>query len=90
MKITDIRVRIVNKEKLKASASVTFDECFVVHDIKLVEGNNGLFMAMPSRKTPEGDYKDIVHPINAETREMIQSAVLEAYNQELQKPQEQE
>ena len=85
MKITDIRIRIVNKDKLKASASVTFDECFVVHDIKLVEGNGGLFMAMPSRKTADGEFKDIVHPINAATREMLQSAIFDAYNQELQK-----
>ena len=81
MKITDIRIRIVKKDdnKLKAVASLTIDDCFAVHDIKVIDGNQGLFIAMPSRKTPEGNYKDIVHPLNTETREMIKSAVLEAY-----------
>ena len=85
MKITDIRVRIVNKDKLKASASVTFDECFVVHDIKLIEGNNGLFMSMPSRKTTTGEFKDVAHAINTETRQWLEKAVLDAYNEELNK-----
>ena len=85
MKITDIRIRIVNKDKLKASASVTFDECFVVHDIKLIEGNNGLFMSMPSRKTSTGEFKDVAHAINTETRQWIEKAVLDAYNEELNK-----
>ncbi len=81
MKITDVRVRLVTKEevKLKAVASITIDECFVVHDIKVIEGKDGLFISMPSRKTPDGEFKDIVHPINTETREMIKTAVLEAY-----------
>lgn len=80
MKITDVRVRMVSKdEKLKAVASVTFDECFVVHDIKVISGRDGLFISMPSRKTPEGEYKDIVHPINTETREMIREAILAEY-----------
>ena len=81
MKITDARVRMVSKDdaKLKAVASVTFDECFVVHDIKIISGKDGLFIAMPSRKTPEGEYKDIVHPINTETRELIRTAILEEY-----------
>ncbi len=81
MKITDVRVRLVAKEelKLRAVASITIDECFVVHDIKVIEGKDGLFISMPSRKTPDGEFKDIVHPINTETREMIKSAVLEAY-----------
>ncbi len=85
MKITDIRVRIVNKDKLKASVSVTFNDCFVVHDIKLIEGNNGLFMSMPSRKTSTGEFKDVAHAINSETRQWLEKAVLDAYNQELQK-----
>lgn len=85
MKITDIRIRIVNKDKLKASASVTFDQCFVVHDIKLIEGNNGLFMSMPSRKTANGEFKDVAHAINSETRQWLEQAVLNAYNEELQK-----
>ncbi len=81
MKITDVRVRLVAKEevKLRAVASITIDECFVVHDIKVIEGKDGLFISMPSRKTPDGEFKDIVHPINTETREMIKTAVLEAY-----------
>lgn len=81
MKISDIRIRIVKKDesKLKAVASITIDECFVVHDIKVIEGKEGFFISMPSRKTPDGEYKDIVHPINTETREQIRNAVLEAY-----------
>ena len=80
MQITDVRLRKVNSEnRMKAVASVTFDNEFVVHDIKVIESQNGLFIAMPSRKTPSGDFKDIAHPINAETREKIQAAILEAY-----------
>ena len=80
MKITDVRVRKVSSEnRKKAVASVTFDECFVVHDIKVIESQDGLFIAMPSRRDASGQYKDIAHPINAETREVIQRAVLEAY-----------
>ena len=80
MSITDVRVRkIASEGKMKAIVSVTFDNEFVVHDIKIIEGQNGLFIAMPSRKTPDGEFKDIAHPINTETRERIQSAILEAY-----------
>ena len=80
MTITDVRVRkIASEGKMKAIVSVTFDNEFVVHDIKVIEGQNGLFIAMPSRKTPDGDFKDIAHPINTETRERIQGAILEAY-----------
>ncbi len=80
MTITDVRVRKIAAEgKMKAIVSVTFDNEFVVHDIKIIEGQNGLFIAMPSRKTPDGEFKDIAHPINTETRERIQSAILEAY-----------
>ena len=80
MQITDVRLRKVNSEnRMKAVASVTFDNEFAVHDIKVIESQNGLFIAMPSRKTPNGEFKDIAHPINAETREKIQSAILEAY-----------
>ena len=81
MKISDVRVRIVktDKSKIKASASITIDDCFVVHDIKVIEGREGLFISMPSRKTPDGEYKDIVHPINTQTREQIRDAILEAY-----------
>ncbi len=85
MNITEVRVRLVKKEdsKLKAAASITIDDCFVVHDIKVISGTDGLFIAMPSRKTPEGEFKDIVHPINTETREMISKKVIEAYEKEL-------
>ena len=81
MKITDVRIRLVAKEelKLRAVASITIDECFVIHDTKVIDGKDGLFISMPNRKTPNGEFKDIVHPINTETREMIKSAVLEAY-----------
>ena len=80
MTITDVRVRkIASEGKMKAIVSVTFANEFVVHDIKVIEGQNGLFIAMPSRKTPDGEFKDIAHPINTETRERIQGAILEAY-----------
>ena len=81
MEITEVRLRKVNSDgKLRAVASVTIDKEFVVHDIKVIEGQNGLFIAMPSRKIPNtGEFKDIAHPINAETREKIQKAILEAY-----------
>lgn len=80
MNITDVRIRKVNAEgKMKAVVSVTFDNEFVVHDIKVIEGQEGLFIAMPSRKTPDGEFKDIAHPINSSTRERIQSAILEEY-----------
>lgn len=81
MNITDVRVRKITDEgKMKCIVSITFDNLFVVHDIKVIEGQNGLFIAMPSRKTPSGDFKDIAHPINPETREKIQKAILEAYD----------
>ncbi len=81
MKITDVRVRLLDKEgsKLKAVASMTIDECFVIHDIKVIEGKEGYFISMPSRKTPDGEYRDIVHPINTETRELIIKEILSAY-----------
>ena len=87
MKITDVRLRKVNSEnRMKAVASVTFDDEFVVHDIKVIESQNGLFIAMPLRKTPNGEFKDIAHPINAETREKIQTAILEAYDKAEDEP----
>ena len=80
MEITDIRVRKINKEgKMKAVVSVTFDNEFVVHDIKVIEGDKGSFIAMPSRKTLDGEFRDIAHPINSETRDRIQKIVLEKY-----------
>ena len=82
MTITDVRIRKIAAEgKMKAIVSVTFDNEFVVHDIKVIEGQNGLFIAMPSRKTPDGEFKDIAHPINTDTREKIQSSILEAYEE---------
>lgn len=84
MNITDVRVRRVAKEgKMKAVVSITIDEEFVVHDIKVIEGEKGLFIAMPSRKATDGEYRDIAHPINSVTRERIQSIILEKYEQVL-------
>ncbi|SFC67245.1 septation regulator SpoVG [Clostridium uliginosum] len=80
MQITDVRVRKITSEgKMKGIVSVTFDNEFVVHDIKVIEGQNGLFIAMPSRKTPNGEFKDIAHPISMESRGKIQSEILNAY-----------
>ena len=80
MQITDVSVRKVTKEgKMKAVVSITLDNEFVVHDIKVIEGEKGLFIAMPSRKAADGEYRDIAHPINSETRERIQSIILEKY-----------
>ena len=85
MKISDVRIRLVNKEdnKLKAVASITIDDCFVIHDIKVIEAESGAFIAMPSRKTNDGEYKDIAHPLNTETRELMKKAILTAYYDEL-------
>ena len=84
LNITDIRIRLVTKEdsKLKAVASFTIDNAFVIHDVKIIEGNNGNFIAMPSKQAPSGEYRDIVHPLNTETREQISSAILAAYEKE--------
>ena len=80
MDITDIRIRKINVDsKMKAIVSVTFDNCLVVHDIKVIEGADKLFVAMPSRKTPEGEYKDIAHPINTDMRESLEHSILEKY-----------
>ena len=84
MNITDVRVRKVAKEgKMKAVVSVTFDNAFVVHDIKVIEGEKGLFIAMPSKKALDGEYRDIAHPINSGTRERIQNIILEKYEEAL-------
>ena len=82
MKITDVRIRLVDKSdsKLKAIASLTIEECFVIHDIKIIQGENGLFIAMPSRKTKEGEYKDIAHPINSDTRNELSEIILKAFH----------
>ena len=84
MNITDVRVRKVAKEgKMKAVVSITIDEEFVVHDIKVIEGEKGLFIAMPSRKATDGEYRDIAHPINSSTRDMIQTLILGKYQEML-------
>ncbi|KGG80740.1 septation regulator SpoVG [Caloranaerobacter azorensis] len=85
MKVTDVRIRKISDEgRMKAIVSVTFDDEFVVHDIKIIEGNNGLFIAMPSRKMPDGEFRDIAHPINSETRSKIQESILAEYEKALQ------
>lgn len=91
MQITDIRTRVVSKEsKMKAVVSVTFDDSFVVHDIKVIEGEKGLFIAMPSKKTPDGEYRDVAHPINGEMRAILQEAILSEYERALSELPEEE
>ena len=86
MQITDARVRMKgNDSKMKAIASITIDDVFVIHDIKVIDGEKGMFIAMPSRKAGDGEYKDIAHPINSETRNSIQKIILEKYEEELEK-----
>lgn len=90
MQITDVRVRKITKEgKMKAIVSITLDDEFVVHDIKVIEGEKGLFIAMPSKKATDGEYRDIAHPINSATRESIQSIILEQYEKALLEPDDQ-
>ena len=85
MNITDVRIRKVEKEgKMKAVVSITIDDEFVVHDIKVIDGEKGLFIAMPSRKASDGEYRDIAHPINSATRESIQNLNLDKYKQEIE------
>ncbi len=87
MKITDVRVRRITKEgKMKAVVSITIDDEFVVHDIKVIEGDKGLFIAMPSKKATDGEFRDIAHPINTSTRDNIQKIILEAYEKALLEP----
>ena len=85
MKISDVRIRMVQKQdrKLRAIASITIDDCFVIHDIKVIEGSDGCFIAMPSRKTSDGEYKDIAHPINTETRQEVSETILAAFKASL-------
>lgn len=84
MNVTDVRIRIMEKEgKLKAVASITIDDCLVIHDIKVIEGDRGLFIAMPSRKAQDGTYKDIAHPINSDTRTELQDLILDNYEKAL-------
>ena len=87
MTISDVRVRLIQKQdsKHKAIVSITIDNCFVIHDLKIIEGEDGYFIAMPSRKTSSGEYKDIAHPINTETRVELANALLEAFKNELAK-----
>ena len=89
MQITDVRVRKITKEgKMKAIVSITLDDEFVVHDIKVIEGEKGLFIAMPSKKATDGEYRDIAHPINSSTRENLQRVILERYEKALEEPEE--
>lgn len=87
MQITDVRVRKITKEgKMKAVVSITLDNEFVVHDIKVIEGERGLFIAMPSKKSADGEHRDIAHPINSDTRDMIQKIILESYEKAMEEP----
>ncbi len=88
MEITEVRVFLMNEEKLKAYATITFDQCFVVRDLKVISGNSGLFVAMPSKKRKDGTFKDIAHPLNNDFRAKIENAVLEAYEKEMGPSQE--
>lgn len=84
MIVTDVRVRRLTQEgKMRAIVSITLNDKFVVHDVRVIEGNNGLFVAMPSKRTPNGEFRDIAHPINVEARQVIQQSVLEAYSREM-------
>ena len=84
MQITDVRIRKVEKEgKMKAVVSITIDQEFVIHDIKVIEGDRGLFIAMPSKRTADGEFRDIAHPINSDTRESLQKLILESYERSL-------
>lgn len=87
MKITSVNVRVTEKEdsRMKGIASILLEDCFAIHDIRIIEGDKGLFIAMPSRKTPNGEYRDIAHPITPECRKMFEDAILEEYNKELNK-----
>lgn len=91
MKITDVRVRVLGTEsRLKGVATITFNDSFVVHDIKIIEGETGVFIAMPSKKMPNGSYRDIAHPINSETRKEIEEHILAKYEEVLSNPEQEE
>src|ERR1700761_3934844 len=83
MQITEVKVFPVNEDRLKAYVSITIDNCFVIRDLKIIEGTSGLFVAMPSKKRKDGQFKDIAHPLNQETRQMIENAVFDAYENEI-------
>jgi stage V sporulation protein G len=83
--VTDVRIRrLIQEGKMRAIVSITLNDKFVVHDVRVIEGNNGLFVAMPSKRTPSGEFRDIAHPINVEARQVIQNSVLDAYARELE------
>ena len=84
MKITEVRITLRDDGKLRAFASITLDDCFVIRGLKVIDGNSGLFVAMPSRRRPDGTYQDIAHPINNETRDMLEREVLQVYNREFE------
>ena len=84
MEVTEVRVFPVNEERLKAYATITFDDCFIIRDLKIINGNNGLFVAMPSKKRKDGTFRDTAHPLNNETRRMIEDVVLKEYERELE------
>ena len=84
MEITGVRVKLWNDDRLKAFANITFDDCFMVCGLKVIQGNEGYFVAMPSRKRPDGSYKDIAHPINGRMRQLMEDTVMRAYETELQ------
>ena len=91
MQITDVKIRkILNEGKMKAIVSVTFDNAFVVHDIKVVEGKSGMFVAMPSRRVPNGEFRDVAHPITTEARKQLEDVVLGAYNEALEQQQQEQ
>ncbi|OGF44983.1 MAG: septation protein SpoVG [Candidatus Firestonebacteria bacterium RIFOXYC2_FULL_39_67] len=83
MEITEVKLHLRNEEKLKAYATITIDDCFVIRDLKVIQGNTGMFISMPSRKKPDGSFKDIAHPLNNETRIMIENRILQAYKDSL-------
>jgi len=85
MEVTEVRIFPVEEDRLKAYVAITFDHCFVVRDLKVISGNNGLFVAMPSKKRKDGTYRDTAHPLNNETRQLIETRVLEEYHKEIQK-----
>ena len=85
MDVTEVRIFPVQEDRVKAYVTITFDHCFVVRDLKVISGNNGLFMAMPSKKRKDGTYRDTAHPLDNKTRQMIESRVLSEYNKEVQR-----
>ncbi|MCB0411200.1 MAG: septation regulator SpoVG [Bdellovibrionales bacterium] len=85
MKVTEVKVFPVNEDRLKAYVTITLDDCFVIRDIKVIKGNDGLFVAMPSKKRKDGQFKDIAHPLNQETRDMVENSIFDAYEDEIKK-----